>query len=716
MKQLICVLLTAAAIFSASASELNVAGKVLDLNVDWMTPGITALEKRQYISDFIILDQLILFNQMEEGSSLLPCADARTGQSLSPIEIHWNVEHPRTACSFIGLDTSGNPYLASKSGTQFEAAYPFEIYPLDICDGTYTVNRKYTLKLAGIIWPRDPVIIGDICSGTFDVIAPCWPYLFPYENGNSARNQNYLVKWEVRNGKNNGPAAFAQMAISDTSVLPVDNNRFILYDRGFYDQRSDLDFSIPTLAAFNNTANGINIISTFDGRMNNQFGNGLAHANIGGTDIFLYGSGYNPPIYSIACIPSFPDELTNSTTIHTFPREQLSQIYGTITVPNKGQVVHSVKIEENCYQFYTLTNSADMARITITEPQNTISFNNPYTEIQLGSTEHICIPLLNANADTNISITPEDILIPMPGETDRYIVTGQGTATLTAQDSSGNTATTSVTITPASPNFQTVELSFDPESNYEAGMVYLPTLHATADVSTDIYIDGISLTEPKLPLNHGQYRLEAVSHLTEQYLPAYTSMILTVDPKTLPEHITAHIAPDWQESTWFDSQYNTTAEADGTGIYSFTLGMASGENNTAYGHLFFSTWHNASAVSPAHRAEADYNIANYAIYTPETHQTDLSDKITLRRHAPGHNGNPNTLRLPANKQYTLSLNLSHDEPTIEIQSVQTALTDIHCNNQTEASWYTIEGIPANAHQHGFFIIRKGTTISKTFIP
>ncbi|MDE6208021.1 MAG: hypothetical protein K2M55_09460, partial [Muribaculaceae bacterium] len=199
------------------------------IEVLWTSPNYlhdTGLSKAAYRSDFFVHDDVMYINYMYFGASELHMVDARTGVTIGDTDIEWNVDHSATASSFVGTDSAGHPYLASLSTSEFDG-YPLELYPLTFDDGRPTVNSLYTLPLSGRVWPRDPVAVGDISSGSFTVVATAWCGQEPISwIDGEAVYEGALLLWRVVDGMAAMPALI-RAKFSDCTLLPCGDDSFL---------------------------------------------------------------------------------------------------------------------------------------------------------------------------------------------------------------------------------------------------------------------------------------------------------------------------------------------------------------------------------------------------------------------------------------------------------------------------------------------------------
>ncbi|MDE6207851.1 MAG: hypothetical protein K2M55_08595, partial [Muribaculaceae bacterium] len=139
------------------------------------------------------------------------------------------------------------------------------------------------------------------------------------------------------------------------------------YDRGFYDDIEDFDFSTPTLISVN-TDNTISKLSVFDGHIENAYGAGVAVSEVGDRVVMFYGTGYQPATYAIATLPDYPVSIVRSELVRTFGAGELSvgnERRYALAAPNKGQVVHTVRVDDNTSRFYTMTDNNSLACVQV---------------------------------------------------------------------------------------------------------------------------------------------------------------------------------------------------------------------------------------------------------------------------------------------------------------------------------------------------------------
>lgn len=328
------------------------------------------LQQSSQRSDFFVHNDIIYVNFISYGQSILHRVDATNGNTVGDIAIEWNVEHTPSAASFVNIDSKGNPYIASR-GTADIDGYPFEIYPLDFNGDIPVVNTKFTLPLVKSLWPRDPIIDGDISTGTFTVTATAWYGESPLRHTpDYTDTTGAIMIWQIKNGICSSNPNVINAKVSDCTIIPVENKKYIFYDRGFYDNTEDYDFKIPSLVSIADD-NSLTAESQFDGTVDNAYGAGAAIAAIAGKYFIFYGRSYQPTHYAISHLPNYPANLENSTPVNTYPASILSlgnERRASLAVPNKGQVVHAVTINNNTTNFYTMTNNNCLACVQVTSP------------------------------------------------------------------------------------------------------------------------------------------------------------------------------------------------------------------------------------------------------------------------------------------------------------------------------------------------------------
>ena len=171
---------------------------------------------------------------------------------------------------------------------------------------------------------------------------------------------------------------------------------------------------------------------------------------------------------------------------------------------------------------------------------------------------------------------------------------------------------------------------------------------------------------------------------------------------------------------WNAPEHTQTVAKNSDGTYEFTLnvvGYDTMDDGSNAGHLFFSTWKSDAVPTRFSRAVSDEDsLSDYVIYMPTEHRAEFGSGQAMRRVAAGNSGQPNYFRVKSGASYNLAVEMSGDNPTVELRtSPQTDVSDVTSDYAESTDYFTVDGIKTDVPTTGFYLKRQGTHISKVYI-
>lgn len=341
------------------------------LKCQWVAKDAFPVTRSGYITDFFVADGIVFVNDItgEENRFFMERFDAESGEYLGKTTLVWDVEGTPTGTTFIGTDSEGKPFVASKAAHNLQSdGYPFIICPIDIIDGVPHAVDRYLLPLYSPWWPRDPFINGTFSSGKFEVIAPIWQGENPTKEDRGQKPQTgAVVKWVVDGSKTATPVAEATCTISECITMPLGDGNILIYDRNRFGQTTGFDYNKPHICRFNDTDNGLITIDVFAGEVDDN-SYGFATAKIGDVTFAFYSDRLVPCSYKVMSLPQFPASFANYNHVWTIEEQHMTeQSPATSYIDRKkGTVIHAVQgADKNAADFYVLSDGKGLARYNL---------------------------------------------------------------------------------------------------------------------------------------------------------------------------------------------------------------------------------------------------------------------------------------------------------------------------------------------------------------
>lgn len=385
-------LLIAIAVNGASPDGVNyqkmtIGSDTYTITCDWLEPNIlnddTQVEALP--TDFIVVNDVIYYikrNEKTVGLASMEYYDP-TKDERGLIQIDdTDVEIKPAAFYFIGADSEGTPYFSSFASHKWSESNPFTISPFEINGGKVKVTKVINLNLIDDWFTDEVWISGSLKDDNFRVVAR----IKKGDDVKSLKTYGY-AEWKYDGSeKSKNPVAYASHPFSAGIGQPIEDNKVIIYDAAMpYDEGDNAKYTYtkPTMCTMNTTGN-TDMLSEFDGKTTNDHGTGLDIVKYDGRYFMLYGSGFAPTSYGVACLPDYPNSLSSSTHMWTLgtgkipysdAEESLSSFYKHDAKP---MAIHADKDMSDGLKFYTLTNHRGVAKYTIRKD----SFSVGLTEIR----------------------------------------------------------------------------------------------------------------------------------------------------------------------------------------------------------------------------------------------------------------------------------------------------------------------------------------------
>lgn len=353
------ILFCAASQTAAAYDNAKIGEKSFSFQTCWVAQDVFDFTRSGNMTDFFVADGIVFVNDVngEDNRFKMERFSVDDGMSLGPVDVQWDVEGTPQGSTFVGCDSDGKPFVASRGAARLQdSGYPFVIFPLEIVDGVPHAIDRYVLPLETPWWPRDPFVMGTFGSGRFTVVAAAWSDSTPTDKG-------FIVKWEVNGSKTGTIAAKAECKVSECITMPLDEEHILIYDRNRYYTTTGYDFNEPQICRFNETGTGITVTDKFDGTVADA-SYGFATAVVDNEIFAMYSDSLLPYSYKVMHLPSYPQTFANHThlwnlsEIHTSEQNPIESYLDR----KKGTVVHSSKIDNNATDFYVLTDGKGLAK------------------------------------------------------------------------------------------------------------------------------------------------------------------------------------------------------------------------------------------------------------------------------------------------------------------------------------------------------------------
>ncbi|MDE6574381.1 MAG: hypothetical protein K2L84_03520 [Muribaculaceae bacterium] len=347
----------------------DVGGASYSLECKWMIPDIaeiTEVSKSTYRTNIFYYQGAVYLNiQYKYSKPELEKFDAITGESLGSHTIDWNgYEYSSRSAVYAGIDSDGEPYVASFGGPFAEGAEPFCIYPIEFtADGTPTAAGRYELELLPHWYNGSPSVKGSVKSGHFSVAAS----VRDLERISDVyqRPKTGVALWNVDSDKAAEIQAYADALLSVTLAIPLEDNHVLIYDRSIQIRGLSEDYkgAIPTIFEITSD-HTLKPISTFDGHIDNEHGNGLTFFELNCVPLMAYSAGNFLPSYAIAKMNDYP-QLENSDNLWKMSSDEFNR-FSTCNNQQEGTMLAAVVAPDSSYaDLYLLTNSVSLSSYRI---------------------------------------------------------------------------------------------------------------------------------------------------------------------------------------------------------------------------------------------------------------------------------------------------------------------------------------------------------------
>lgn len=335
------------------------------ITCDWLKKSVFDTNTVDFNrTDFFIHDGILYFNHAgNDGDYYLYRVNAADGEYLGRVEINWgDIPHSSTASLFCGQDDEGTPFVSSFS-IHGENAYPYTITMLDIVDGMPVATKVYELTNIAGWWLYETNVSGSLKDGKFRAVAAVKIF-----GDKGMPNPWGYAEW-VYDGTNSYPSTCARMKVSKGVAVPVAGGNVVVYDCDDAADKGEVDCKTPTLCTFHDDET-FDVVDTFDETLlGNTHGTGIDFAEFDGKKFMLYGAGFAPANYGVACLEDFPKSLKGNVLWTLAASESYSSLPDTkaelFRHNFKNMNVRADKNTENGLQFYVYTNEDGLAKYTI---------------------------------------------------------------------------------------------------------------------------------------------------------------------------------------------------------------------------------------------------------------------------------------------------------------------------------------------------------------
>lgn len=344
----------------------TVGADTYTLTCDWLKKSVFDSYPGDFCrTDFFIYDGILYFNHAgADGEHYLYRVNASDGEYLGRVDIEWGeVPHGVNASTFVGQDDEGTPFISSFA-QHGNTNYPYTITMLDIVDGMPVAVKTYELTNIAGWWLYETTVSGSLKSGNFRAVAAVKVY-----GDNRMPNPWGYAEW-VFDGSSTFPATCAKMTVSKGIAKPVADGKVVVYDcDDNLINKADYDCKSPTLCRFHDDET-FDVIDTFaESSLENTNATGLDFAEYDGKNFMLYGAGFAPTRYGVACLKDFPESLKADVLWTLAASESFSSYPDTkeelFRHEFKNMTVHADKQADDGLQFYVYTNQAGLAKYTI---------------------------------------------------------------------------------------------------------------------------------------------------------------------------------------------------------------------------------------------------------------------------------------------------------------------------------------------------------------